>query len=208
MFRFDTVFLYLLSWPVLRDSFDRLLFLFQPHDGLPLVDQRYADHPLASAVHLIPGIVFFLIGPLQFSPVVRRRFPKAHRALGQVFILSGVISSLGVMHMVMVFPALGGVLTQAVTFAICISLMAAMAFAYRFARLRKFGMHMRLMRLAFALGLTVSTARVYIELANQLLSVPFEQSFTAASAVGLVTNLAVLLVLEARAGVFHKALRF
>lgn len=174
------------------------------HDRLPFVDQRYADHPLASALHLIPGIFFFLIGPLQFSALVRRRLPAVHRALGRMFILCGVMSCLGVMYMVLAFPALGGVLTQAVTFAICISMMAAMACAYHFARCRRFVLHLRAMRLAFALGLTVSTARIYIELANHLFSVPFEQSFTAASALGLVTNLGVLLELEARTGTFRK----
>ncbi|MDC0656936.1 DUF2306 domain-containing protein [Leisingera sp. SS27] len=200
-----TVFLYLLSLPVLKDSVDRLIFLSMNHDRLPSLDQRYADHPLASALHLIPGIFFFLIGPLQFSSGVRRRLPAVHRTLGRLFILCGVTSCLSVMYMVLVFPALGGVLTQAVTFAICISMMAAMACAYNLARCRRFVLHLRAMRLAFALGMTVSTARIYIELADQMMSVPFEQSFTAASAAGLVTNLGVLLVLEARSGTSRKA---
>ncbi|MEX5596906.1 DUF2306 domain-containing protein [Pseudophaeobacter sp. C1-32P7] len=112
--------------------------------------------------------------------------------LGKLFIASGFVSSLGVMHMVIVFPALGGFLTQGVTYAICLSMVAAMILAYRAIRRREVMLHMRWMRLAFALGLTVSTARIYITLADTVFSVPFEQSFTIASALGLATNLAVV----------------
>ncbi len=184
--------LYLLCWPVLRDSVSRLSFLVQPHGELAFVDLRYAEHPWSTAVHLVPGILFFLVGPLQFSPGLRRRWPGLHRSLGKLFIASGFVSSLGVMHMVIVFPALGGLLTQGVTYAICLSMVAAMILAYRAIRRREVMLHMRWMRLAFALGLTVSTARIYITLADTVLSVPFEQSFTIASALGLATNLAVV----------------
>lgn len=102
------------------------------------------------------------------------------------------------MHMVIVFPALGGLLTQGVTYAICLSMMAAMILAYRAVRRGEIMQHMRWMRFAFALGLTVSTARIYIGLADAVLSVPFEQSFTLASALGLATNLTVVAYLERR----------
>lgn len=184
--------LYLLCWPVLRDSVSRLSFLVQPHGELAFVDLRYAEHPWSTAVHLVAGILFFLVGPLQFSPGLRRRWPGLHRSLGKLFIASGFVSSLGVMHMVIVFPALGGFLTQGVTYAICLSMVAAMILAYRAIRRREVMLHMRWMRLAFALGLTVSTARIYITLADTVFSVPFEQSFTIASALGLATNLAVV----------------
>ncbi|MEO3478315.1 DUF2306 domain-containing protein [Phaeobacter sp. CAU 1743] len=177
---------------MLRDSVSRLSFLVQPHGELAFVDLRYAEHPWSTAVHLVPGILFFLVGPLQFSPGLRRRWPGLHRSLGKLFIASGFVSSLGVMHMVIVFPALGGLLTQGVTYAICLSMVAAMILAYRAIRRREVMLHMRWMRLAFALGLTVSTARIYITLADTVLSVPFEQSFTIASALGLATNLAVV----------------
>lgn len=102
------------------------------------------------------------------------------------------------MHMVIVFPALGGLLTQGVTYAICLSMVAAMILAYRAVRRREVMLHMRWMRLAFALGLTVSTARIYIALADAVFSLPFEQSFTIASALGLGTNLIVVACLERR----------
>nr|WP_303623702.1 DUF2306 domain-containing protein [Shimia sp. CNT1-13L.2] len=188
--------LYGLSWPVLRDSIDRLLFVWQSHDALPLVDQRYAAHPIATTFHLLPGLIFFLIAPLQFHPGLRRKTPQLHRLAGRTFIATGITSSLGVMYMVLVFPALGGLLTQIVTWAICLGMIAAMLLALNSAKRRRFARHQRLMRLAFALGLTVSTARLYIFAADALFSIPFEQSFTIASALGLATNLAALALID------------
>lgn len=196
-----TLTLWLFSWPVLRDSVDRMHFVLQSHSALPLVDQRYADHPVAVLVHLVPGVVFFVIGPLQFNSTLRRN-RHLHRWVGYTYCWTAITSSLGVMYMVFAFPALGGTLTIAVTWAICLAICVAILAAIQAARVRNFVWHQSLMRLSFSLGLTVATARHYISAGRQLFDVPFVDSFTVASALGLMTNLAVLIWLER-----HRALR-
>ncbi|WP_424978353.1 DUF2306 domain-containing protein [Leisingera sp. S232] len=190
-----TVFLYILCWPVLRDSIHRLWFLSLPHETLNYVDQRYADHPISSAVHLLPGLVFFLIGPLQFHARLRR-YRRLHRVLGYVFVVAGLFSSVGVMHMVLVFPALGGFLTQVVTYVLCLGMSGMMILAVLKIRQRDMQTHQRLMRLAFAIGMSVSTARYFIHAADTVFGVPFEQSFSVASALGVIVNLAVATTYE------------
>lgn len=192
-----TLTLWLFSWPVLRDSVDRLIFVSQSHGTLPLVDQRYVDHPVAVFVHLLPGLLFFVIGPLQFNSTLRR-YRQLHRWIGYIYCGTVLISSVGVMYMVFAFPALGGTLTIAVTWAICLAMCAAILAAIQAARVRHFMRHQSLMRLSFALGMTVATARHYISAGQTLFDVPFVDSFTVASALGLMTNLAVLIWLERR----------
>lgn len=184
-----------LSFPVLGDSFARMHFVLQNHEALPYVDERYAQHPMLTLLHLLPGVAFFLIGPLQFNPVVRRRI-LLHRIAGRVFVASGVVSSLGVMAMVLVFPALGGWLTISVTWGICLAMMGAMFLAVQAVRHRNLNRHELLMRLAFSLGLSVSTARIYITGAEVLFGISFVDSFAFASALGVWTNLAALACLE------------
>jgi hypothetical protein len=189
------VLLYALCWPVMRDSLHKLWFLTQPHGALNYVDQRYADHPVSSALHLMPGLIFFLIGPVQFHPGVRR-FRRLHRGFGYMFVGTGLLSSVGVMHMVLVFPALGGLLTQVVTWVLCAGMSGAMILAVLKIRQREMKTHHRLMRLAFAIGLSVSTARYFIHAAEALFGLGFEQSFSLASALGVIVNLSVVAALE------------
>lgn len=93
--------------------------------------------------------------------------------------------------MVLAFPAVGRLLTQAVTFALTLAMIALMIHAWRAARLRRFAAHRDAMIRAYALGLTVSTARIFIDAADHFLAIPFEQSFTICSTIALILNLTV-----------------
>lgn len=187
--------LWLLSWPVLRDSVDRSIFVSQSHSALSVVDQRYADHPIAVFLHLLPGILFFIVGPLQFcNPVQAWR--NLHRIFGYIYSACALCSAISVMYMVLVFPALGGWITIIVTWAICTLMCTAIVGAIQAARARQILIYQRLMRLSLALGLTVATARIYIALAERILRLDFIDSFTIASALGVTTNLTFLMWIE------------
>ena len=73
--------LYALSAPVMLSTLERLVFVFQSHSDLHIVDLRYASHPWITVAHLLPGLVFFLIAPLQFHQSIRRQ-RILHRSLG------------------------------------------------------------------------------------------------------------------------------
>lgn len=47
---------------------------------------KYVEHPLTSAMHLLPGILILLLAPLQFSATVRRRHPRVHRWSGRMLL--------------------------------------------------------------------------------------------------------------------------
>lgn len=171
--------LYLFSLPVLSGSWQRLTDVFA---GLGS-DARYLGHPWLTALHLIPGMVFFLIGPLQFLP----RRGRAHRWRGRVFVTSGLLSGAGVIAMVWVFPALGGLMTQLVTTTINSAMAAMMVAAIWCARHRKLVLHRDLMLRAYGLGLSVATARWAIMLAEEF-GIGFEESFVLASGFGVILN--------------------
>ena len=72
------------------------------------VDAGFSAHPLLTFAHMLPGLAFMLLGPLQFVPSVRARRPALHRLCGRIVLVSGVV--VGVTALVM-SPrmAIGGV---------------------------------------------------------------------------------------------------
>src|SRR5215471_12866669 len=79
---------------------------------LAALDDVFARHPVLTLVHILPGLLFVVLGPLQFSPTFRKRHLRWHRRSGRIFILNG--AALGVSALVMSFamPSIGGA-TQA-----------------------------------------------------------------------------------------------
>lgn len=173
--------LYLFSLPVLIGTVLRLNHVWFGEGG----DIRYLAHPVMSTLHLLPGGVFFLLGPMQFA----RRKARWHRLRGWVFVLSAVISGGAVLAMIFAFPALGGLLTQVSTSAIVLAMFAALALGVRAARARRIVEHRAMMIRAYGLGLTVAAARWLIQAAG-IAGVPFETSFVVASAIGAALTVA------------------
>ncbi|WP_439109671.1 DUF2306 domain-containing protein [Lentibacter sp.] len=193
MKRFVPLALFILSAPVILGSFERLALVLQQmgQQDAPWIDQRYADHPGLSFAHILVGLVFFLLGPLQFWEGLRRRARGLHKLLGKLFIASGLVSGIAVIAMVVVFPAVGGLLTQVATTIIVLAMIGFLFGAYQAARHKQFVRHRAMMIRAYALGLSVSTARIFIELAEHFAAISFEDSFTLASAIGVGLNIVV-----------------
>ncbi len=181
--------LYLVTLPVLIGTVDRMrnILLRVPFEDW--INVRYFDNPFITALHLVPGFIMLTVAPLQFVSDIRRKYPLFHVVLGYVFCSTGVICSLGLLWMVVVFPALGGLLTQVVSSFLVAALLISMIVAIRAARGRRFERHRAFMMRSYAIALSVSTARILIEAAEILFQVPFEASFIAASAAGVVINL-------------------
>lgn len=181
--------LYLVTLPVLIGTVDRMrdVLLRVPFEDW--INVRYFDNPFITALHLVPGFIMLTVAPLQFVSDIRRKYPQFHIALGYVFCSTGVICSLGLLWMVFVFPALGGLLTQVVSSLLVAALLIFLFVAIRAARGRRFERHRAFMMRSYAIALSVSTARILIEAAGILFLVPFEASFIAASAAGVVINL-------------------
>lgn len=64
---------------------------------------EYLEKPLviqlALYVHIVGGTIALVIGPLQFLSVIRKRWPKAHRWVGRVYLAAVAISALAALAM-------------------------------------------------------------------------------------------------------------
>ncbi|CUH51971.1 DUF2306 domain-containing protein [Shimia marina] len=185
--------LYLLCLPVLADSAERLIQVWTaPISSVDWIEARYLNAPQLSTLHLLPGLVFFVTGPLQFWPALRApNLRSLHRLSGYLFSLSAVLSSLAIMVMVLTFPAIGGTLTIIGTYLICLGMLISIGCALWSIRRKDVPLHKISMAFAFTLGLSVATARWFIYGAEWLCDIPFIESFAPASILAGLTNLSV-----------------
>ena len=142
----------------------RTLLLLAPAPATPglsqtaALDAGFARHPVLTMVHIIPGLLFMLLGPLQFVRRLRSRRPGLHRWTGRVVIASGLI--IGTSALVMSAQmAIGGVNEAAATTLFAIFFLFALVKAFLSIRRGKVAQHREWMIRAFAIGLAVATVR-------------------------------------------------
>ncbi|WP_066710665.1 DUF2306 domain-containing protein [Celeribacter ethanolicus] len=185
--------LYILALPVLYDSVERLFYVWGIlTEEVGWLQQRYLDAPWLSTAHLLPGILFFLTGPLQTIPALRSRPLRFwHRLSGYIYSLSAIFSCFAIMVMVFTFPAVGGGLTIFGTYAICLALLLSLTLALWAIRRGDVKTHRLFMMASLTLGLTVATARWIIYGVNLVIPVEFTVAFAPASIAALAINGAI-----------------
>jgi len=142
----------------------RTLLLFAPPPAAPqfsqaaALDAGFSRHRLLTMVHIIPGLLFMLLAPLQFVRTLRSRRPRLHRWMGRVVIASGMI--IGTTALVMSPQmAIGGANETAATMFFAIIFLFALTKAFLSIRRGKVALHREWMIRAFAIGLAVATIR-------------------------------------------------
>jgi len=122
------------------------------------LDGAFAQHALLTMLHMLPGLVFVVLGPLQFVTTVRTRRPGVHRLIGYVVLTSGLIT--GTTALVMTTQmAIGGATERAATALFGILFLFALTRAFACIRRRRVALHREWMIRAFSLGLAVATIR-------------------------------------------------
>ncbi len=143
----------------------RTLVLFgppaAPSRGFPeaaAMDANFARHRLLTMIHIIPGLVFMILAPLQFVRRLRTRKPGLHRWMGRVAIAAGLIigSTALVMSPQM---AIGGVNETVATMFFAGIFLFALIKAFVSIRRRNIALHREWMIRAFAIALAVATIR-------------------------------------------------
>jgi len=120
---------------------------------------EFAKHPITTLLHVVPGLLFMVLGPIQFMPKIRRKFPKFHRFSGYIFALSCVPIGISTIVIVVWFPT-GGIGEQ-----ISMTFFALMFLYYTYRgvqhiRQRQVIQHRACMLRVFAIGLAVAVFRV------------------------------------------------
>jgi uncharacterized membrane protein len=123
------------------------------------LDDKIDQYPYLLLVHIVPGLLFLLLAPFQFSATFRANHRKAHRTFGRIFIICGLIVGATALLMSFAMPAIGGVNQAAATILFGVLFLFALGKAYVHIRRREIALHREWMIRAFAIGLAVTTIR-------------------------------------------------
>lgn len=126
------------------------------------LDDLFAHYPVLTLVHIVPGLIFMILGPLQFSVRIRERHLRWHRLSGRVFVVCGLVIGISALVMSLWMPAIGGVNQAAATTLFGAFFLFALCKAFWHIRRREIALHREWMIRAFAIGLAVATIRPII----------------------------------------------
>lgn len=153
-------------------------------------EAAFVHHPGIAALHILPGIAFMALGPLQFIPGIRQRRPGLHRWSGRVFITAGALTAVSALVMNVVFPPVGGPGKESAVYTISVALLAALAIALSAILHRDVPRHRAWMIRAFAIGLSISTQRLYFIPMFALYGMPDNFTIGLGMWLGLLVNVA------------------
>ena len=126
------------------------------------LDDLFAHYPILTLVHIVPGLLFMMLGPLQFSATLRARHLRWHRWSGRIFVVCGVVIGISALVMSFGMPAIGGLNQAAATTLFATFFLIALCKAFWHIRRREVAQHREWMIRAFSIGLAVATIRPII----------------------------------------------
>ena len=126
------------------------------------LDDLFARYPFLTLVHIVPGLLFMVLGPLQFSSTIRARHLRWHRWSGRIFVSCGVVIGISALVMSFGMPAIGGINQATATTLFATFFLFALCKAFWHIRQREITLHREWMIRAFAVGLAVATIRPII----------------------------------------------
>jgi uncharacterized membrane protein len=180
-------------WPMLTRGHSSTSVTASPRAAqFAALDSVFAGHPILTLVHIVPGLLFMLLGPLQFSATIRARHVRWHRWNGRVFVTCGLIIGVSALVMSFTMKSIGGLNQAAATTLFAAFFLYALCKAFSHIRRREVALHREWMIRAFSIGLAVATIRpiVGIFFATSRLSglTPYE-FFGTAFWIGFVLHL-------------------
>jgi uncharacterized membrane protein len=134
-------------------------FSAQRSAELDRFDGRFAENPRATLLHIVPGGIFLILVPLQFSSWLRRRHVRFHCWCGRLLIVSGLVSTLAGLYFGLVMPYGGpGEVSAIVVFGgLYVLALSRGFFAIRKGQVAR---HREWMIRAFAIAVGIGTVRV------------------------------------------------
>src|SRR5262245_5584886 len=123
------------------------------------LDDIFARYPTLTLIHILPALLFVVLGLFQFNQRFRQRHLQWHRWTGRVLVVCGVIVGGSALLMSFGMPAIGGVNQAAATTLFALFFLFALGKAFRHIRQREIALHREWMILAFSTGLAVATIR-------------------------------------------------
>lgn len=123
-------------------------------------DAPFAAHPMAARLHVIPGAVFLLLAPLQFSSRLRRRYLVLHRWTGRIVLAAAVATAVTGLFFGLLMPFAGPLEAMAIALFGGL-LLVALTIGYVAIRHGEIDRHREWMIRTFAIGVAISTVRLF-----------------------------------------------
>jgi uncharacterized membrane protein len=123
------------------------------------MDRPFAEHRFLTLAHIVPGALFFVFAPLQFSARLRTRYLNLHRWSGRILLSVATLSLLPGLFFGIVLP-FGGPAEAVTIAAVGIFFLYALATAVMAIRRGEVARHREWMIRMFAVALAISTVRL------------------------------------------------
>ena len=176
---------------MIASGVSRLVLMTQDPVTADAFDARYIQHPWVSLLHIVPGVLFLTLAPLQFVARIRQRRISLHRGLGRLLATFAAISGVLARVVNFLFPAFGGISTQSAVVFSSVLFLFSLSMAIRHILRKEVRQHREWMIRTFALAMSVATQRVFLILLRLSLGLSTEEVFGAAFWLGIGVNLVV-----------------
>ena len=123
-----------------------------------VTDVGFAHHKVLTFVHILPGMMFMVLGPLQLSRTIRNKHLKFHRWSGRVFLVCSLIIAVSAFTMSFRM-AIGGANETAATVLFDLLFVFCLTSAFIHIQRKEVALHREWMIRGFAIGLGVATVR-------------------------------------------------
>jgi uncharacterized membrane protein len=122
------------------------------------LDAHFANHRTLTLAHILPAMLFMVLGPLQFVRGLRSKYPQVHRWSGRIFLTASAV--VGISGLTMAFgKTIGGLDEKAAITLFGTFFLLALAKALWHALRREFAQHREWMIRGYATGLAVAAIR-------------------------------------------------
>lgn len=188
------VFMYILAAigiiMVVRRTFtmEGLIPNFTPAGAAPF-DSGFGQHPVMTFLHILPGALFMILGPMQFIPGIRARYARGKRWTSRVFLVVAFIVGLSAICMPFVMLPIGGINEAAASIFFAILFLVSLSKAWWHIRKQNMALYREWMIRAFAIGLAISTIRPIIGLFFGFSGLPPQVFFGTAFWIGFSLHL-------------------
>jgi uncharacterized membrane protein len=124
-----------------------------------LLDRWFLGFPWLAMLHVVPGVLFLAMGPLQFSERIRNKHLSFHRWSGRVLLVTALCIGVSGLTLGAIFP-FGGPIAQAAVFAAGGLFLVSLTRAFHSIRRGEIELHREWMIRMFSLGLAIASVRL------------------------------------------------
>jgi hypothetical protein len=140
--------------------------------GFSSFDQGFGKQSLITILHIVPGALFMISGPVQFMPRIRLRHIQFHRWSGRVFIIAAYTIGITSIVLSLIKRPIGGTNEAVASIFFSIFFLVCISLSLHCILKKQVLLHREWMIRAFSVGLAISTVRLITVLAFICFKVP------------------------------------